>query len=74
MRSSALIRQEVAMLPALLREPLTFHDFDQLPIETVANRLHISIPAAKSRMLRASAELRKRLERRPGGPAKFSPA
>ena len=71
---SALVRQEVALMPLLLREPLMLRDFDQLPIETVANRLHVSIPAAKSRILRARVELRKRLERHPGGPAKFSAA
>ena len=58
-----MVRKEVALLPALLRDALLLRDFEELSIETVADRLHISIPAAKSRLLRARNELRKRLER-----------
>jgi len=60
-----LVRKEVALMPAQLRDPIILRDFNQLPIEAVANRLKVSIPAAKSRILRARAELRKRLERHP---------
>jgi RNA polymerase sigma-70 factor (ECF subfamily) len=60
-----LVRKEVALMPPLLRDPIILRDFHQLPIEAVANRLKVSIPAAKSRILRARAELRKRLERHP---------
>jgi RNA polymerase sigma-70 factor (ECF subfamily) len=63
----AIVRKEVAMMPPLLRDTLMLRDFDQLPIETVADRLQVSIPAAKSRLLRARAELRRRLERHFGG-------
>ena len=59
----SVVRKEVALLPALLRDALLLRDFEELSIETVAARLHISIPAAKSRLLRARTELRKRLER-----------
>ncbi len=62
----ALVRKEVALLPPLLRDTLMLRDFDQLPIEAVALRLQVSIPAAKSRLLRARAELRRRLERHLG--------
>ncbi len=68
----SLIRREIALLPPLLREPLILRDLDQLPIETVAQRLESSVPAVKSRLLRARSELRKRLERHVGpgnGPA-----
>ena len=58
----ALVRKEVAMMPPLLRDPLVMRDLEQLSIEDVAARLDISVPAVKSRLLRARAELRKRLE------------
>lgn len=61
-----LIRREIALLPPLLRDPLTLRDLDQLPIEVVAQRLDSSVPAVKSRLLRARSELRKRLERHVG--------
>lgn len=60
----ALVRKEVAMMPPLLRDPLVMRDLEQLSIEIVAARLDISVPAVKSRLLRARAELRKRLEPR----------
>ena len=59
----AQVRREVAALPALLRDALMLRDFEELPIEAVADRLRVSIPAAKSRLLRARAELRRRLDR-----------
>lgn len=58
-----LVRREVAMMPPLLRDPLVMRDLDQLPIEIVAGRLAVSVPAVKSRLLRARAELKKRLAR-----------
>lgn len=61
-----LIRREIAFLPPLLRDPLILRDLDQLPIEVVAMRLDSSVPAVKSRLLRARTELRKRLERHLG--------
>lgn len=63
----ALVRKEVALLPPLLRDTLMLRDFDQMPIEDVAERLEVSVPAAKSRLLRARAELKRRLERHLGG-------
>jgi len=62
----ALVRKEVAMMPPLLRDPIMLRDFEQLPIETVAEQLEISVPAAKSRILRARSELRRRMERHLG--------
>lgn len=67
----ALIRKEVAMMPPLLRDPLVMRDLDQLSIEIVAARLDISVPAVKSRLLRARAELRKRLEPHLGASGKI---
>lgn len=62
----AVVRQEVERLPKLLREPLVMRDLEQLPLETVASRLSISVAATKSRLLRARSELRTRLERHCG--------
>jgi RNA polymerase sigma-70 factor (ECF subfamily) len=61
-----LVRKEVALMPPLLRDTLVLREFDQISIEAVADRLKVSIPAAKSRLLRARNELRKRLERHLG--------
>ncbi|MBL8175374.1 MAG: sigma-70 family RNA polymerase sigma factor [Bryobacterales bacterium] len=62
----AVVRKEVERLPKLLREPLILRDLQQLPLETVASRLQISVAATKSRLLRARSELRVRLERHCG--------
>jgi RNA polymerase sigma-70 factor (ECF subfamily) len=65
---ASLVRQEVQRMPPLLRDPLIMRDLQAQPIEDVARNLDISIPAVKSRLLRARTELRKRLERHfPGG-------
>ncbi len=57
------VRREVGRLPKLLREPLEMRDLEERPIEEIAGKLQLSIPAVKSRLLRARAELRQRLER-----------
>lgn len=62
----SVVRKEVERLPKLLREPLIMRDLQQLPLETVASRLEISVAATKSRLLRARSELRARLERHCG--------
>lgn len=59
----AAVRREVSRLPKLLREPLELRDLQERPIEEVAERLSLSVPAVKSRLLRARAELRARLNR-----------
>ena len=59
----SVVRQEVARLPKLLREPLVLRDLQQIHLETVAQTLRISVAATKSRLLRARSELRVRLER-----------
>ena len=54
-------RREVYLLPCLLQNVLVLRDLEELSITEVAERLRISVPAAKSRLLRARQELRKRL-------------
>lgn len=67
---SAIMHREIRRLPPLLRNVLVLRHLDELSIDDVARRLGITIVAAKSRLLRARAELRQRLERyrRPAKP------
>ncbi len=58
-----LVRREVRSMPLLLRQPLEFHYFEELPLVEVARRLAISLPAAKSRLKRAHDYLRDRMAR-----------
>ena len=58
-----MIQREVCRIPPLLRNVLLLRDIEQLPMADVAQRLAISVPAAKSRLVRARHELRERLMR-----------
>ena len=57
----AVARREVELMPRLLQNVLVLRDLEELSITEVAERLRISVPATKSRLLRARQELRKRL-------------
>jgi len=61
-----LLRREVSRIPPLLRNVMLLRDLDQLPIPEVASRLGLSIPAAKSRLMRARLELRSRIAKHCG--------
>ncbi len=61
-----VLRHEVSRIPPLLRKVFLLRDMQELPMPEVAQKLGISVAAAKSRLLRARAELRARLERRQG--------
>jgi RNA polymerase sigma-70 factor, ECF subfamily len=63
---SAILHTEIRRLPPLLRNVLVMRDLNELSINEVAGQLGISIVAAKSRLLRARSELRRRLERHCG--------
>lgn len=56
-----VLRREICHIPRLLRNVMLLYDLQELPMTVVAGRLGISIAAAKSRLLRARAELRKRV-------------
>jgi RNA polymerase sigma-70 factor, ECF subfamily len=58
------INRCVASVPKTLRIALVSHDFEHMSIQRVAASLNISVPAAKSRLLRARADLRARMERK----------
>ena len=62
-----LLRSEIRRVPPLLRNVMVLRDLQGLTIKDVAEKLQIGIPAAKSRLLRARAELRLRLKERCDG-------
>lgn len=61
-----LLRREVFRMPPLLRNVMLLRDLDQLPMADVASRLGLSVPAAKSRLMRARTELRSRVRKHCG--------
>lgn len=63
---SALLQKEIGRIPPLLRNVFVLRDVKELSMAEVAERLGISIAAAKSRLLRARLELRQRLEKHCG--------
>ena len=58
-----VLRTEIRHVPPLLRNAIILRDLQGLPITAMAERLQISVPAAKGRLLRARIELRLRLRR-----------
>jgi RNA polymerase sigma-70 factor (ECF subfamily) len=56
-----LLRREISRIPPLLRNVMLLRDVQQLPMSAVAEQLGLSVPAAKSRLMRARVELRSRL-------------
>jgi RNA polymerase sigma-70 factor (ECF subfamily) len=61
-----LVRREISRIPSLLRNVMLLRDVQQLPMQDVAARLGLSIPAAKSRLMRARTELRSRITKHCG--------
>lgn len=66
-----VLHGEIQRIPPLLRHVFLLRDVQQRPMTEVAHQLGISVAAAKSRLLRARAELRNRMQRHHGrrGPA-----
>ena len=56
-----LLRREISRIPPLLRNVMLLRDLEQLSMPDVASRLGLSVPAAKSRLMRARTELRSRI-------------
>jgi RNA polymerase sigma-70 factor (ECF subfamily) len=63
---AALLRREVSRIPPLLRNVMLLRDLEQLSMPEVAARLGLSVPAAKSRLMRARVELRSRISKHCG--------
>src|SRR4051794_13650161 len=59
-----VLRTELRRVPPVLRNVILLRDIQELPMTDVADALQISVPAAKSRLLRGRTELRSRLKRR----------
>jgi RNA polymerase sigma-70 factor (ECF subfamily) len=58
-----ILQKEISRIPPLLRNVMFLSDVERLPMPDVAARLGVSVPAAKSRLGRARAELRARLKK-----------
>lgn len=57
-----VLQREIFRIPPLLRKVFLLRDVDERPIPEIARSLGISISATKSRLVRARAELRDRLQ------------
>jgi RNA polymerase sigma-70 factor, ECF subfamily len=62
----SLVRREISRIPPLLRNVMLLRDLEQLSMPDVAARLGLSVPAAKSRLMRARMELRSRIRKHCG--------
>jgi RNA polymerase sigma-70 factor (ECF subfamily) len=60
---AAVLALEIQRTPPLLRHVFLLRDVENRPMPEVAAKLGISVAAAKSRLLRARAELRGRMQR-----------
>ena len=58
-----VLRSEIRGIPPLLRNVLVLRDVEELTVTDLAARLGITVDAVKSRLLRARAELRRRMLR-----------
>jgi len=68
-----ILRTEIRRIPPLLRRAILLRDIQELPMTDVAAQLGITVPAAKSRLLRARIELRRRLMKHLGSVANIAP-
>jgi RNA polymerase sigma-70 factor (ECF subfamily) len=58
-----ILNAEIRRVPPLFRNVMLLRDVHGWPLRDVANQLGITVPAAKSRLLRARAEMRRRMLR-----------
>ena len=63
---SRVLMQEISRVPAILREVLIMRDLNHLVMRDIAQQLGISVPAVKSRLMRARLEMRHRLAKHHG--------
>jgi|SRR5690242_14046416 len=61
-----LLRIQISRIPPLMRAVILLRDVEELPMGEVAERLGLSVPAAKSRLMRARKEMRNRLSKHCG--------
>jgi RNA polymerase sigma-70 factor (ECF subfamily) len=60
---SVILRKTIQGLPPGFRTVFTLRDIENLSTEETAEALNLSVPAVKSRLLRARLQLRERLSR-----------
>ena len=58
-----ILDQAMQTMPAILRTVLVLRDLEQISTEETARMLDISVPAVKSRLLRARLQLREKLHK-----------
>jgi RNA polymerase sigma-70 factor (ECF subfamily) len=58
---AGVVQEEIRRIPKLFRNVVLLRDVERLSMSDVAQRLGITIPAAKSRLFRARTELRHRI-------------
>lgn len=63
---AGVLRQEIRRIPPLLRDVFVLREVQEMPMPEVAEKLGITVAAAKSRLLRARNELRTRLGKHQG--------
>jgi len=63
---SRMLIREIGRVPSLLREALVMRDLRQCTMRDIAAHLGISVPAAKSRLMRGRQELKLRLTKHYG--------
>jgi RNA polymerase sigma-70 factor (ECF subfamily) len=66
-----ILESTISSLPLIYRSVFLLADLEELPMQKVAELLNLSLPAAKSRLIRARLELRERLSsyfRKKGAP------
>jgi RNA polymerase sigma-70 factor (ECF subfamily) len=61
-----ILTKEIRGVPLVLRQVLVLRDVDHVPMKDIAGDLGLSIPAAKSRLMRSRIELRRRLAKHYG--------
>jgi RNA polymerase sigma-70 factor (ECF subfamily) len=58
----AVLKAEIGRVPPLFRDVIVLREIEELPMPEVAERLGISVAAAKSRLIRARQELKRRMQ------------
>ena len=69
---SHMLNREIGRVPARLREALVMRDLRQCSMREIAAHLGISVPAAKSRLMRARQTLRARLTKHYGDQGRYA--
>lgn len=61
--TQTILEKAISSLPVIYRTVFILKDVEDLPVDAIASAVGISVPAAKSRLIRARLELREALSR-----------